>query len=153
MAVLIGLLFYWDLKRRGVLDEYRERFIPRSCRAGLVKLNSHLPGPEWRALCDKNTMIVTVTSQAGNAPKNLEHYKMYMYREMANALSYIAKTAPDDNLEKTDWVKLEYKHAGNQIDAVTKGSALVKLKTLRDPGLISEHLKNSVNVKEAIKAP
>ncbi len=152
IAALISVLFIMDMKRRGIWQQYKDRFVPSSCKAALVKLDRRLPGAHWKTSCDKNIMTVTIEHPGQTVPKELEKYKMLLYREMANALTFIAENSPSDNLERTDWVKLEYKHQKNQIDAITAGKFLVKLQTLKNPGLIAEHFKHTIKVKESIKS-
>ncbi len=149
----MSVLFLYQLKSRGIFDRYKDRFVPSPCRSALVKLDRRLPNKEWNTKCELNNMHVTINSAATNTPKNIEHYKTYLYRELANHLNHVAQNSPDDNLEKIDWVKLTLKHNGNSIEAVTAGKHLVKLQTLKNAGLIAEHLKNTVRVKESIKVP
>ena len=71
-----------------------------------------------------------------------------IYRELANSLVAVAKNSPSDNLESVDIVNLIIDHPSLMVSAITEGQYVVKLATMNDPGLISQHLKVSVQVKE-----
>jgi len=134
--------------------------MPSSCKAVLVKLSRRIPA-NWSAHCegttynnlaiDINYPVEKISDNAtkaevkSNDPKAI---RTLLYREMANDLISVAKISPEDNLERTDIIRVKMIHPKLIINAITEGKYLVKLRTLTDKKLIAEHLKVTVQVQE-----
>jgi hypothetical protein len=131
----------------------REKLMPSSCKAVRVKLDRRIPA-NWSSACegkDFNNLAVTIkyAQEKDKEIKDPKSLGQLVYRELANDLILIAKNSPADNLERTNIVRVRFIHPQKQVDAITEGKYLVKLKTLSDKKLIAEHLKVTVQVRES----
>lgn len=125
-----------------------DRFTSNSCKALLVKLEKDIPG-NWKAFCEGNNLAVEINEV--DIPKDEKNIKSLMYRELANHMSFVARTSYSDFLEKIFFVRFKLMHPKMEINAVTEGKFLIKLKTLENPQHIMSHLKSTVQVKEELK--
>jgi len=151
------ILFFQAGEKYNWWASRRQKLMPSSCKAVLVKLEKRIPA-NWKAFCEGDTYnnLAIVINFA--LPKNKEKEKekelsketlrTLFYRQMANDLITIAKIAPGDNLERTDIIRVRLNHEKFRVDAITEGKYLVKFQTLTDKRLIAEHLKVTVQVKE-----
>lgn len=150
--LMIGLLFLFifihQLGQNGYLT--RTKLIPTSCRAVLVKLDRRIP-KSWNTKCEGNNLAVSIPFVIKKELKDKTKLRAFAYRELANNLVLIAKNSPEDNLEKTDIVRVQFFGDKLEINAVSEGRYVVKLATIKSPQLLKEHLKNTVQVKEQIK--
>lgn len=123
-----------------------ERLIPTSCKAALVRIDKHIPA-NWATQCEGNNLAVAI-KELENTDGNIE---ALLYRQLANHMSYIAKVAMPDIIEKVDFVTFKLIHEKLTINAVTEGKYIAKLATLEDPDLIRSHLQSTVQVQEVRK--
>lgn len=132
-----------------LFSNYGEKLKPTSCKALMVKLERRIP-KDWQAKCEGNNLAVEYNLKfPNNFRKDVPNpMRQFIYRDMANTLSIIAKNSPEDNLERTDIVRLRVQTEILTINAVTEGKMLAKLYHLTDPKLISQHLKATVQVQE-----
>lgn len=151
----IGILFMaiflmnnWGKLFKG----YSEKLQPTSCKALMVKLERRIP-PNWEANCEGNNLAVEYEVKLPTTfKKDVKNpIRQFIYRDMANSLSIIAKNSPEDNLERTDIVRIRMQTDIMTINAVTEGKMLAKLYHLTDPNLIAKHLKATVQVQEVPK--
>ncbi|MDC1175650.1 hypothetical protein OAT67_09640 [Bacteriovoracaceae bacterium] len=152
VGILLMAIFLMGLYKDGKIFK-RENLIPTSCKATIVKLERRIPA-NWSTGCEGNNLWVHVQYvSAENSAKKVDskNLKKLLYREIANYLILIAKNSPSDNLERTEYVRLRLIHPELTINALTQGKFLVKLATLKDQKLISEHLKVTVQVQETKK--
>ena len=84
-------------------------------------------------------------------PEKASNLKVLMYRQLANHMSFVARTSHADILEKVFFVRFRLMHPKMVINAVTEGKFIVKLATLESPDHIMAHLKSTVQVKEELK--
>jgi hypothetical protein len=153
IGILFMVIFLFQLgDKYNWMESRKEKLMPSSCKAVRVKLDRRIPA-SWATKCeggDYNNLFVefnvTETKNEKSSPKNL---KALIYRTLANNMILTAKNSPTDNLERTNMVRFRLNHPKVQIDALTEGRFLVKLKTLTSPELIAEHLKVTVQVKES----
>lgn len=161
VGVLMMLIFVFQAgKKFNWWEMRRQKLMPSSCKAVLVKLSRRIPA-NWSAHCEGTTYnnlaidinypvekisdSATKAEAKSNDPKAI---RALLYREMANDLISVAKISPEDNLERTDIVRMKMIHPKLIINAITEGKYLVKLRTLTDKKLIAEHLKVTVQVQE-----
>lgn len=132
-----------------LFSDYKQKRTPTSCKALMVKLERRIP-KDWDAKCEGNNLAVEYKLELPEKfNKEIQNpVQQYIYRDLANSLSLIAKNSPEDNLERTDIVRLRLKTNINTINAVTEGKMLAKLYHLTDPKLIAAHLKTTVQVQE-----
>lgn len=132
-----------------LFGNYTEKLTPTSCKALMVKLERRIP-KEWKAKCEGNNLAVEYDLKfPSNFRKDVPNpMRQYIYRDLANSLSIIAKNSPEDNLERTDIVRLKIQTEILIINAVTEGKMLAKLYHLTDANLIAKHLKATVQVQE-----
>lgn len=155
----VGLLFFFIfmavygqtfMEKMGWID--KDRLNPTSCRAVMVKFKKRIPA-NWQAWCEDNNLAVQI-QYPEEKDKKLPKEKLcpLVYREIANYLKTIASPTmtPNDNLERTDIVRLTLVHPQITIAAVTEGKYLAKLATITRPKLLAEHLKVTVQVKEKL---
>jgi len=154
VGVLMMLIFVFQTgKKFNWWEMRRQKLMPSSCRAVLVKLNRRIP-QNWHTLCEGkayNNLAIEINypveKQDGKS-KALKQIKALLYRELANDLIAVAKNSPEDNLERTDIIRMKMIHPQLIINAITEGKYIIKLKTLTDKRLIAEHLKVTVQVQE-----
>ncbi len=84
-------------------------------------------------------------------PDQATNLRALMYRQLANHMSFIARSSVPDILEKVFLVRFRITHPRMVINAVTEGKYIVKLVTLENSEHIMTHLKATVQVKEEMK--
>lgn len=145
LGILMMIIVFFDLARRGVIPSFYQQLIPSSCKSALVMLDKRLP-KNWKTKCDRNNMSIIVHSQIKAAEK--QDLPQILYRDLANKLQFVARNTPRENLERTLSVRLDINHPAMTIYAWTEGQNLAKLSTMTDPSLIAQHLKTTVKVQE-----
>ena len=152
IGVILFVLFIYDLQKRGYLDSFKNRFNPTSCYGALTSLTKKLP-QEAKAKCEDNHLKVTWTIAIGELIRIDKPEKILAanYRELANNLSFIAKNTPVELMSSINTVTLDQEGEDYVLSAFTEGRQLTLLKELKSPELISEHLRNTVKVKEVTK--
>jgi len=170
IGVLMMLIFVFQAgKKFNWWESRRQKLMPSSCKAVLVKLDRRIP-QNWSTYCEgssynnlaveinyaleKEENIKNKDSKVTPLSKeeSIKKTRALLYREMANDLISVAKNSPEDNLEKTDIIRFKLTHPQMVINAITEGKYIVKLKTLTDKRLIAEHLKVTVQVQEVLKS-
>jgi hypothetical protein len=119
-----------------------------SCNAVLIKLEKKIPA-NWKAFCEGNNLAVEI-KEIG-VPENASNLQTLIYRQLANHMSYVARSSHSDILEKVHFVRFKLTHPKIEVNAVTAGMHIVKLSTLESPEHIMAHLKSTVQVKEDLK--
>ncbi len=156
VGVLMMLIFVFQAgKKFNWWESRRQKLMPSSCKAVIVKLARRIP-QNWSVNCEGktyNNLAVEINypvekEEIKEKSQNLQQIRALLYREMANDLIAVAKNSPEDNLERTDVIRLRMNHPKLVINAITEGKFLIKLKTLTDKKLIAEHLKVTVQVQE-----
>ncbi|MFP5386056.1 MAG: hypothetical protein ACLGHN_08265 [Bacteriovoracia bacterium] len=127
---------------------HNDKLIATSCKAVLVKLEKNIPA-NWNTFCEGNNLAVEIKEVA--IPEAASNLKSLMYRQLANHMSFVARSSHTDILEKVFFVRFRLMHPKMEINAVTEGKFIVKLATLETPEHIMTHLKSTVQVKEDIK--
>jgi hypothetical protein len=147
-VLMMGIFLYDYFNRseteRGIL-RFRKEFIVSSCSGVIGSLKTKVPD-NWKLKCENENLAITIQKEQSFNDTN--ELKTYLYRELANSLSFISKNAAEESLAKILIIRLEIFHRNLRINAVTEGQYLVKLKNLRDPNFIRDHLQATVNVKE-----
>lgn len=146
--IMFGLFLYQVTNDKKINLFQSSRFNSTSCRALLVKLEKDIPG-NWKAFCEGDNLAVEIKENA--IPEDAKNLRTLMYRELANHMSFVARTSYSDYLEKIFFVRFKLMHPKMEINAVTEGKFLIKLKTLENPQHIMSHLKSTVQVKEELK--
>ena len=119
-----------------------------SCKGALVRIEKSAPG-NWKVFCEGNNLAVEIKEVA--IPEQAPNIKGLLYRQMANHMSFVARTSTTDILEKVDFVRFKLIHPKMEINAVTEGKYIVKLATLENAEHIMTHLKSTVQVVESVK--
>jgi hypothetical protein len=151
---MIGLLFMFIFlnmagPKLGWWQSRSDKLRPTSCKAVIVKLERRIPA-NWRAGCegvDRTNLFVEIKKEFSEDTTQ-EQLRPLLYRELANDLISIAKNSPTDNLERTPYVRVKMINEKLILNALSEGHFVSKLSTLRDPKLISEHLKVTVQIQE-----
>jgi hypothetical protein len=149
IGILCMAIFLMQLSQKGYFRDFKEKRMPTSCKAVLVMLNRRIPN-NWATNCEGNNLVVEVLAEKLKGERVSDPLRRYLYRELANTLDFIAKNSPEDNLENVFIIRLSLIHTSLQINAITEGKFIVKFKTMTDKGLILDHLKNTVQVKEVM---
>ena len=153
IGVLVFVIFLFQLNQMGYFEKRNKVFTTASCNAILVKIDRIKP-KEWVTECSGHfadqTDTLSVSSPFNVTDPKID-IKIFAYREMANHLSFLAKNAPTDNLEKLSWVKISVIHSKGQADGITSGRLLAKMRTVQTNEGLMEHLRNSVKVKDTFK--
>lgn len=146
--ILFGLFIYQVARDQKWGLFHNDRLIATSCKAVLVKLDKEIPG-NWNTFCEGNNLAVEIKEVA--IPENATNLRSLMYRQLANHMSFVARSTHPDILEKVFFVRFKVMHPKMEINAVTEGKFIVKLKTLETPEHIMAHLQSTVQVKEDVK--
>lgn len=149
IGILMMTIFLFNLKKKGYFGE--NKLIPSSCKSVLVMLNKRSPST-WRTECSNNNLSVEVYKNPDFKKLNtVLKQRAYLYRELANDLSFIAKNSLNESLERVLIVRVKIISKNLDINSITEGRFLAKLATLKDKRFIANHLKATVKVKELIK--
>jgi hypothetical protein len=127
---------------------YNEKLNTTSCHAVVIKLEKSIPA-NWNLACEGNNLAVEIKEVA--IPSGATNLRTLMYRQLANHMSFVARSNYPDILEKVFFVRFRLTHPKMVINAVTEGKYIVKLVTLESPEHIMAHLKSTVQVKEDLK--
>ena len=147
IGALAAFIFLTTYRGKYSLRSRAEKLVPTSCRALQVKLDRRIP-EHWSSHCRENNLIVEITEE-NTLPEGKE--EMILYRMLANSMVHIAHYSPSDNLERTHTVAVTLHHPRLTLKAVTEGKLMVKLQTMKDPQLIGEHLKATVQTQAVAK--
>jgi len=151
IGILFLIIFVYQIKNKGIFKDHLENLQANSCRSALIMLDKRIP-KNWTTDCSDSNMSVKIVSNITRASyKDDYNYKAAMYRELANSLVFISKNAANDSLERVPWVVVLFESDKMGISARTQGKHLAGFATLKDSQMIAEHLKASVEVKEAFK--
>lgn len=149
MGLAMFLLFLYQVSKKQSWGLFHnEKLISNACKGAMVPLVKRIPN-NWQAMCEGNNLAVEIREVA--IPDQAPNLKNLMYRQLANHMSYVARSSPPDILEKVFFVRFKLIHPKMNIDAVTEGKYIVKLATLDTSEHIMTHLKSSVQVKETVK--
>ncbi len=146
--IMFGLFLYQVYNKKNLLLNYNDKLISTSCKAVLIRLDKKIPA-NWKTFCEGNNLAIEINEVA--IPEDATNLRALMYRQLANHMSFTAKIATQDILEKVFFIRFKLVHKKLEINAVTEGKFLVKLKTLESVDHILGHLKSTVQVKETIK--
>jgi hypothetical protein len=149
IGILLMTIFLFQLSEKGFFGN-RARLMPSSCKSVLVKLDRRIP-ENWSTFCEGktfNNLVVEIESPLDKEKFTRDKLRAALYRNLANDMILIAKNSPSDNLERTDFVRIKVRHPEAEINALTQGRYIIKLATLSDLKLISEHIKTTVQVSE-----
>lgn len=146
--ILFGMFIY----QVGTKEQWgifaNEKLHSTTCRAVIIQLEKKLPA-NWKAFCEGNNLAVEIEEIA--IPPKAANIESLMYRQLANHMSFVARSAHVDMLEKVNFVRFRLSHEKIVINAVTEGKFIVKLATLETPEHIMTHLKSTVQVKQTVK--
>lgn len=149
----IGLIMFSLFMYQVVRDQrwsifHNDKLVATSCKGVTIRLEKHIPN-NWKIYCESNNLVVEIEEVA--IPKNATNLRALMFRQLANHMSFVARTSHSDILEKVFFVRFKINHPKMIINAVTEGKFIVKLATLESPEHIMTHLQSTVQVKEDIK--
>ena len=146
IGLLMVVILWFDLSRRGILPSFSDRFIATSCRSAGVMLEKRMP-ENWDVQCQDNNMAVTIQSPVKAPPEQLAQV---LYRELANDLHFIAQNSLHESLERTLIVRVRVVHPQMEVNAVTEGKELARMASLSEPSSIAQHLKATVQVQDKL---
>ncbi|MCM2350121.1 MAG: hypothetical protein NDI69_08860 [Bacteriovoracaceae bacterium] len=152
-VLAIGLLMFGLFIYQVASDQkwgifHNDKLISTSCKAVLVRLEKKIPD-NWKVFCEGNNLAVEINEVV--VPADATNLKALMYRQLANHMSFVARSSYSDILEKVFFVRFKLTHPKMVINAVTEGKFIVKLSTLETPEHVMTHLQSTVQVKEDIK--
>ena len=147
-VIMICVVAYQSNKKNPWGFLTNERLKPTPCSAVLIKLDKEIPG-NWRCFCEDNNLAIEIIEQT--EVKKEKELRPMMYRQLANHMVFTVAHSLPDILEKVDIVRYKMTHDKLEINAITTGAYIVKLKTIREHKYILDHLQSTVKVKETIK--
>lgn len=152
-VLAIGLLMFGLFIYQVASDQkwgifHNDKLIATSCKAVLVRLEKKIPD-NWNVFCEGNNLAVEIKEVV--VPADATNLRALMYRQLANHMSFVARSSHSDILEKVFFVRFKLTHPKMVINAVTEGKFIVKLSTLETPEHVMTHLQSTVQVKEDIK--
>lgn len=125
-----------------------DKLTATSCKGVSIRLEKNIPN-NWKIFCEGNNLAVEIKETA--IPENATNLRSLMYRQLANHMSFVARSSHTDILEKVFFVRFKVSHPKMVINAVTEGKFIVKLATLETPEHVMTHLQSTVQVKEEVK--
>ena len=146
--ILFGMFLYQVASKEQWGIFANKKLHSTTCRAVVIQVEKKLPA-NWKIFCEGNNLAVEIVEIA--IPPKAANLDALMYRQLANHMSFIARSSHVDMLEKVDFVRFRLTHEKMVINAVTEGKFIVKLATLETPEHIMTHLKSTVQVKQTIK--
>jgi hypothetical protein len=146
--IMFGLFIHQVMREEKWGIFANQKLMSTSCNAVLIKLEKEIPG-NWKAFCEGNNLAVEINEMG--IPEDSKNIRTLMYRQLANHMSFVARSTFPDILEKVFFVRFKLSHPKLEINAVTEGKFIVKLATLETPEHIMAHLKSTVQVKEEPK--
>jgi hypothetical protein len=146
--IMMGLFLYQVATDQKWSIFQNDKLVATSCKAVVVKLEKQIPA-NWKIFCEGNNLAVEINELA--VPPEATNLRTLMYRQLANHMSFVARSSHSDILEKVYFVRFRLTHPKMVINAVTEGKYIVKLATLESPEHIMTHLKSTVQVKEDAK--
>lgn len=149
MGIIMISLFLWDLKsnNRSILLS-RDKLMPTSCSAVIVKLSRRVPG-HWKVDCKENDLQIEYPVEA-NIP-NLDTLRQGIYKDLVNNMVLATRNSPIDSLENVRQVQFIANHKQLEIKAIISGKSMVKFATMNEPKFIMDHLRATTVVKETLK--
>lgn len=147
IGIILFGLFITQLSKQGRLD-FLKNYQNTTCDAIVVKLEKAVPS-NWNVFCEGNNLAAEINEVT--IPAEAAYLQALMYRQLANHMSFIARSTYPDLMERVMFIRIKMSHPKMEINAVTEGKFLVKLATLETPEHIMAHLKSTVQVKETIK--
>ena len=149
-AFIVAMVFY-DLNRKGLLPNRTRGIEATSCKSALVMLDKRKPAT-WKTSCNENNLEAEITLDTPRTAFTDEHKsKVYMYRELANGLVFLAKNCLNESLERVDRITVKVESSFMRIEAKSEGKHVAKLATMKDGEFIANHLQATVKVKESLK--
>ncbi len=149
IGIILFGLFITQLSRDGNLNFLKRDKLQRtSCDAVIVKLEKAVPS-NWKVFCEGNNLAAEINEVM--IPPEASNLQALLYRQLANHLSFIARTSYTEILERVMFIRIKMIHPKMEINAVTEGQYVVKLATLETPEHIMAHLQSTVQVKETVK--
>lgn len=152
-VLIIGIvmisIFVLDIKNnnRSILLS-RDKLMPTSCSAVIVKLSRRVPG-HWKVECKDNDLHVEYPVEA-NIP-NLDTLRQGLYKDLVNNMVLATKNSPIDTLENVRQVEFKANHKQLEIKAAISGKNIVKFATMNEPKFIMDHLRATTVVHETLK--
>lgn len=146
--IMFGLFLFQVSREQKWGIFHNDKLRATSCNAVLTKLQRKIPD-NWKVFCEGNNLAVEIKEIS--IPESATNLRSLMYRQLANHMSFVARSSHTDLLEKVFIVRFKVMHPKMTINAVTEGKFIVKLATLETPEHIMAHLKSTVQVKEDIK--
>ncbi|MBL7666074.1 MAG: hypothetical protein JNM93_13140 [Bacteriovoracaceae bacterium] len=150
IGLLMFVVFLLNVYRTGEGKSlfFREDWVPSSCKAVLVMLEKRIPA-NWEVSCESNNLAIEMHYTEPAA--DYKDLKSVLYKRLANDMVFIARNSPEDSLSRVYLIRIQTYSPGMDISAMTEGQFISKLKTIKSPSNIVEHLKTTVQVKERIK--
>ena len=163
LGILMMVIFLYQLQGKYTGFNRREKLMPTSCRAVMFHMKKYTPD-NWQWDCEKNHLKINISEdlhQQQKRPKlSLDEAKQMTYRLMANHFSYLAQVGPHETIERTDSIIMtltaQYKNPQElffTIRANTTGAAVAKLKYIKEPKYVADHLRLNVLVQELPQKP
>lgn len=146
--IMFGLFMYQVSRQQKWGLFHNDKLIATSCKGVTIRLEKNIPN-NWKIFCEGNNLAVEV--EETTIPKNATNLRTLMYRQLANHMSFVARSSHTDILEKVFLVRFKLNHPKMVINAVTEGKFIVKLATLETPEHVMTHLQSTVQVKEETK--
>lgn len=146
--IMFGLFMYQVSRQQKWGLFHNDKLIATSCKGVTIRLEKNIPN-NWKIFCEGNNLAVEV--EEVTIPKNATNLRTLMYRQLANHMSFVARSSHTDILEKVFLVRFKLNHPKMVINAVTEGKFIVKLATLETPEHVMTHLQSTVQVKEETK--
>jgi hypothetical protein len=145
LGVILFTLFLGQETTSRWWSQYRDRFIPNTCKALKDKLGPQLT--DWSFDCpDPNLLKISIPF---NHSFVSEDQRKYMYRTLANSIVLLSQKSNEETLETLKECEISLVSQKLTLFGFVKGSDIVKFKKLTSQNEILTHLQGTVTVRES----
>ena len=144
-------IFIFQLRDQGMFG--KSRFSTTSCYGSLPALKKSRRD-YWDISCDGNTLRLNVDYYHSEFIGQLDQMnerdqvRSFIYKDLANTLTHITKSAPADLFERIDIIRVHLKFPQGKLNVISEGKDLVPLRSMRNPDHIASLLRDRVQVQE-----
>jgi len=146
IGIIMFTLFVFNKQTKVWWDIYSSRFRPNTCNVIKDRLKEKMDA-DFECQ-ESHTLLIHKDFSSSLLGRKRQ---LAIYRTLANDLVSMAKISNEENLPHLPRVSFKLKDTDRTIHAVTSGEHLVKFKTLQTKKGITDHLKETVKVKEIIE--
>ncbi|MCB9091751.1 MAG: hypothetical protein H6621_03520 [Halobacteriovoraceae bacterium] len=154
IGILFMAIFIFQLRDKGLFQT--DRFQTYSCNTVRNVLKKNIPN-FWKIDCLKNNLSIVIDHMRSPYLNQIDgivdqdQVRSFVYKDLANNLSLIAKNSPTEVLERVDIVTIRVLLPQLELNAISEGRDITPLATLENKDHIANQLHETVQVQEKWK--